>query len=171
MTATPGERFTAAMAAVVRRLPFGLNKIVPPSLPGFAVINGFTFGVDLTILSLLHGWLPLWLAITIAYACAFGLSYALNRTFNFRSHAAVGPQLTVYVIVVVINYLAWILGVATGLTALGLDYRLSRILAGGCEAVYMYCAMRWVVFRDRSASPTTVSQQQHDMQLDSGSAG
>lgn len=138
------------MAAVVRRLPLGLSRIVPPSLLGFAVINGFTFTVDLTLLTALHEWLGLWLpaAITISYACAFGLSYVLNRAFNFRSHASVGPQVAVYVVVVIVNYLAFILGVATGLAALGLDFRLARIAGGCCEAVYMYCMMRWVVFRD-----------------------
>jgi putative flippase GtrA len=144
-----GERFGAAMSAIVHRLPLGLSKIIPPSLLGFAVINGFTFGVDLTLLTLMHGVLPLWLAITVAYVCAFGLSYVLNRAFNFRSHAAVGPQVLVYIGVVVINYLIWILGIGTGLAALGVDYRIARMAAGACEAVYMYCAMRWVVFRER----------------------
>jgi hypothetical protein len=40
-----------------------------------------------------------------------------------------------------------ILGVGAGLAALGLNYQLARLAAGGCEAVYMYAAMRWVVFR------------------------
>ena len=83
----------------------------------------------------------------IAYACAFTLSYSLNRTMNFQSHAAVGPQFAIYVATVVVNYLAFILGVSSALTALGIDFRLARILAGCCEAVFMYCAMRWVVFR------------------------
>jgi hypothetical protein len=47
-----------------------------------------------------------------------------------------------------VNYLVWILGVGDGLTALGADYRLARIAAGTCEALYMYAAMRWLVFRD-----------------------
>jgi putative flippase GtrA len=148
-TARWEERFTAAMDRLVRRLPWGLSKVVPPSLLGFAVINGFTFGVDVALLAVLHSGmdLPLWLSITIAYACAFGLSYLLNRIFNFRSHAPMGPQVAVYVVVVVVNYLVWILGVGAGLAALGLDYRIARVVAGGCEAVYMYCAMRWIVFR------------------------
>jgi hypothetical protein len=50
-------------------------------------------------------------------------------------------------VVVVVNYLAFILGVSSLLTAIGVEYRLARILAGACEAVYMYSAMRWVVFR------------------------
>lgn len=113
------------------------------------MINTFTFGVDLTILTLLHGGFraPLPVAVTVGYAAAFGLAYYLNRTLNFRSHAAVGPQLTVYVVVVVINYLAFILGVSSGLAAVGVEYHLARIVAGGCEAVFIYSAMRWVVFR------------------------
>jgi putative flippase GtrA len=147
------------MAAIVRRLPFGLAGIVPPSLLGFAVINGFTFGLDLGLLITLHGGLrwPLPVAFTVAYITAFGLSYLLNRALNFRSHGAVGPQVSVYAAVVTVNYLAWILGVGDGLAALGLDYRLARIVAGACEALYMYAAMRWLVFRDvqrRAPAPT-----------------
>lgn len=147
---TGGQRFTAAMGAVARRLPFGLARVVPPTLLGYLLINGFTFAVDLSLLTAFHGVLrwPLPLAITGSYATANGLSYTLNRILNFRSHAAVGPQLGWYIPVVIVNYLAWVLGVGDGLTALGLDYRLSRVAAGVCEAVYMYCALRWVVFRD-----------------------
>jgi hypothetical protein len=50
-------------------------------------------------------------------------------------------------VVVVINYLVFILGVSSGLAAIGVHYQLSRLVAGICEAVYMYSAMRWVVFR------------------------
>ena len=142
-------RFHAWCEAFVGRLPFGLGAIVAPTFVGFCVINGFTFGVDLTILTVLRGalGLPVPIAVTVAYACAFALSYILNRTFNFRSHAPVGPQVATYVVVVVVNYLAFILGVTTALTAIGVQYRLSRLAAGICEAVYMYSAMRWLVFR------------------------
>jgi putative flippase GtrA len=134
---------------VVARLPFGLSSVVAPTFLGFCVINSFTFGVDLVLLWALHGWLnvPVPVAVTVAYACAFTLSYVLNRIFNFASHAPVGPQFTVYVVVVVVNYLAFILGVSSALTALGFDYRLARLAAGACEAVYIYSALRWVVFR------------------------
>jgi putative flippase GtrA len=143
------ERFHEFCVAVVARLPVGFKSVVAPTFLGFALINGFTFGVDLLLLSALHAGLGLALpmAVTGAYACAFALSYYLNRTMNFQSHAPVGPQLVVYVVVVVVNYLTFILGVSSALTALGVDFRLARILAGGCEAVYMYSAMRWVVFR------------------------
>jgi hypothetical protein len=49
--------------------------------------------------------------------------------------------------VVVVNYLAFILGVGSGLAALGLEYQLARIVAGLCEAVWIYVAMRFLVFR------------------------
>ena len=52
-----------------------------------------------------------------------------------------------YAIVVIVNYLAFILAVSSGLAHLGVDYRLARVAAGACEAVFMYSALRWVVFR------------------------
>ncbi|WP_158892347.1 GtrA family protein [Amycolatopsis anabasis] len=151
------EKFARACAAVVRRLPFGLDRLVAPSFLGFCVINGFTFGVDLALLTLLHGGLglPVAVSVTVAYLCAFGLSFVLNRSMNFRSHAPVGRQAVLYAIAIGVNYVAFILGVGAGLAALGLQYHLSRILAGACEGVFMYSVMRWIVFadRNRSASP------------------
>ncbi|MDT5014291.1 MAG: hypothetical protein QOD39_451 [Mycobacterium sp.] len=145
----PVERFHRLCEVAVARLPFGLDSIVAPTFLGFIVINSFTFGVDLLLLTLLHGALHLALpvAVTAAYACAFTLSYFLNRILNFRSHGEVGPQFAVYVVVVVVNYLAFILGVSSALAAIGVEYHFARIVAGACEAVYMYSAMRWVVFR------------------------
>lgn len=144
-------RFAAVLAAIVRRLPFGLARVVPPSLLGYVIINGFTFCVDLALLTGLHGGLrwPLPAAVTVAYVTAFALSFVLNRRFNFRSHGRLGRQVPVYVAVVAVNYLVWILGVTAGLAAVGVDYRVARIVAGLCEAGYMYVSMRWLVFRDR----------------------
>ncbi len=146
---SPADRYHRFCVAVVGRLPLRLNSIVAPTFLGFTLINGFTFGIDLMLLSGLHAGLGLRvpLAVTVAYACAFTLSYCLNRSMNFRSHAPVGPQFAIYVVVVVVNYLAFILAVSSALTALGLDFLVARILAGCCEAVFMYSAMRWVVFR------------------------
>jgi hypothetical protein len=53
--AGPGERYAAVMAAVVHRLPFGLDRVVAPNLLGFAVINLGTFTLDLGLLTALHG--------------------------------------------------------------------------------------------------------------------
>jgi len=162
--ATQGRRTTAARfadfcASVVRRLPFGLSAVVAPSFLGFALVNTLTFGVDLALISLFHdllGW-PVWLAITLGYVTAFGLSFVLNRWLNFRSHAPVGRQLGIYVVVVVINYAAILLGVGAGLAALGVNVQLARIIAGACEAVFVYSSMRWVVFAGGS-SPSSAAK-------------
>jgi len=145
----PGARFHRRCEDVVARLPFGLDSVVAPTFLGFVVINTFTFGVDLLLLTALRGGLalPLPAAVTAAYVCAFALSYVLNRTLNFHSHAPVGRQFAIYAVVCVVNYLAFILGVSTMLSAVGVEYHVARILAGACEAIYMYSAMRWVVFR------------------------
>ncbi|MFD0688065.1 GtrA family protein [Actinomadura fibrosa] len=147
-----GASFHAFMAAVARGLPFGLSRVVAPSFLGFALINGFTFAVDLGLLTALHGGLgwPLPVAITLAYLLAFGLSFLLNRSLNFRSHGPIGQQAAVYAAVIAVNYAAFILGVGWGLAWLGLEYHLARLTAGLCEALYMYSAMRWLVFRDTS---------------------
>ena len=144
-----GERYHALMAAIVRRLPFRLSRIVAPSFLGFAIINGFTFLVDLGLLSLCHDVLkwPYPAAVTLSYLTAFALSFVLNRTFNFRSHEALGPQTAKYVVALGINYAVFVLGLGDALTAVGVEYQLARILSGLCEGVYMYSVMRWVVFR------------------------
>ena len=145
------ERFHRICVVAGARLPFGLSSVVAPTFLGFCLINSFTFGVDLMLLYLMHGVLhlpvPVPIAVSVAYACAFALSYVLNRIFNFASHAPVGPQFAIYAVVVVVNYLAFILGVSSLLTAIGVDYRVARLGAGAGEAVFMYSMMRWVVFR------------------------
>ncbi|MEU0883740.1 GtrA family protein [Lentzea sp. NPDC005914] len=145
-----GQRFHALMEVVVRRLPFGLSRVVAPSFLGFAIINGFTFGIDLLLLMMFRSGLglPVPIAFTLAYVLAFGLSFVLNRALNFRSHAPVGPQAGLYAVAILINYVAFILGVGSALTAIGLQYVLSRIVAGACEAAFMYSVMRWIIFRD-----------------------
>jgi putative flippase GtrA len=145
----PVERFGRLCEVAVEHLPFGLDSVVAPTFLGFVMLNSCTFGFDLLLLTLLHGVLHMGLAIavTAAYTCAFTLSYILNRVLNFRSHGAVGPQFAVYVVVVIVNYLAFILGVSSALAALGVEYHVARIVAGLCEAVFIYSAMRWLVFR------------------------
>lgn len=137
------ERFCRTF---VTHRPF---RFIAPNFLGFVLINGFTFAVDLVLLTILHGWweLPVWAAITLSYLSAFGLSFALNRTLNFRSHSPAGRQLAWYLGAITVNYFVFLLGVGGGLAAFGLEYHLSRIIAGAGEGVFMYSAMRWVVFR------------------------
>ena len=149
-----GERFTAVMSAIAVRLPFGLARVIAPNMLGFAVLSTVTFSLNLVLLIIFHGVLgwPVAVSITLAYLAGSGLGYVLNRSLNFRSHGAVAPQLGIFTVVAAVNYFAWILGIGAGLAAAGVDYRLARVIAGACESVYMYAAMRWLVFRDAQGS-------------------
>ena len=146
--------YAAAMTAITKRLPFGLSNVVEPNLLGYLLINLCTFGVDLALLGLFHGRekLPIPIAVTLSYGTASLLSYVLNRVFNFRSHADVGRQLPIFVAVSASNYLIFVLGLTDLLSAVGVYYELARIIAACCEGVYLYCMLRWVVFRDTAES-------------------
>ncbi len=147
---TRGQWFANAMAAISGRLPFGLSAVIPPNVVGYLLINGCTFCLDLLLLTTFHGGLRVRLpiAVTLSYAIASLVSYTCNRIFNFRSHGNVGTQLPLYVVILTINYLAFILGLVDGLAALGVEYQVARVLAACCEGVFLYCCMRWLVFRD-----------------------
>jgi putative flippase GtrA len=156
--------YAAAMTAITKRLPFGLSNVVEPNMLGYLLINLCTFGIDLALLGLFHGKekLPIPVAVTLSYGTASLLSYILNRVFNFRSHAEVGRQLPVFVAVSASNYLIFVLGLTDLLSAVGVYYELARIIAACCEGVYLYCMLRWVVFRDTANSDA-------DADLDPGS--
>jgi putative flippase GtrA len=142
------------MAAITKRLPFGLSEVVAPSLVGYLLINLCTFFIDLGLLGVFHGHLrwPIPAAVTLSYGTASVISYLLNRVLNFRSHADVGKQFPVYVAVSASNYLIFVLGFTDLLSAIGVYYELSRVIAACCEAVYLYCMLRWVVFRDTTGA-------------------
>lgn len=142
------ERFRRACTAVAGALPGPLRRVVAPSLVGFAAVNGFTFAVDLLLLSLLADGvgLPLWAAVTAAYGTAFALSFVLNRWLTFDPERPVGAQVGRYVGVIVVNYTVIVLGVTHAGAAAGAPYQLARLGAGLAEAAFMYGAMRWFVF-------------------------
>jgi putative flippase GtrA len=149
------------MTAITRRLPFGLSEVVAPSLVGYLLINLCTFFIDLALLGLFHGtfrW-PIPVAVTLSYGTASVISYVLNRVLNFRSHENVGRQFPVYVAVSASNYLIFVLGLTDLLSVLGVYYEFSRVIAACCEAVYLYCMMRWVVFRDAGGASAPSEQE------------
>ena len=142
------------MAAVARRLPFGLSGVVPPNVLGYVVINLCTFCIDLGLLTVFHGVLKVIppVAVTLSYGIASLVSYVVNRVLNFRSHGSLGTQLPLSIAIFAVNYLIFLLGVFEGLLALGLEYQLARVLAACCEGVFLYCCMRWLVFRDATTN-------------------
>jgi putative flippase GtrA len=155
-----GQWFATAMATVARRLPFGLSEVVPPNVVGYLLISGCTFCLDLFFLTIFHGVLGLVpaLAVTLSYGIACLVNYTVNRILNFRSHGSLGTQLPVSIAIFITNYVVFLLGVFDGLVALGVEYQLARLIAACCEGVFLYCCMRWLVFRDGSGS-TPVGQQ------------
>ncbi|MEA5154010.1 GtrA family protein [Raineyella sp.] len=146
---TAADRFLALRQELWRRLPRRLGRIVPPDFIGYAILNLFTFLVDMAVLTLtfrgLHAPYPV--ATTIGYGTALVLSYLLNRWLNFHSRAPVGPQTVRYAFVVLVNYFVLLQGVGTGLEHLGVQFQLSRLIAAVCEGLWTYAGMRWIVFR------------------------
>ncbi|GAA1661308.1 hypothetical protein GCM10009765_08510 [Fodinicola feengrottensis] len=155
---TRAERFGDFLTGWVDRLPAGSRRVMPRDLVGFAILGAFTLGIDLALLSLLRATtsLPLGAAISIAYLTAFGLNFVLNRTINFQSHAPVGKQAIKYAFVVLGDYLLT-LGVTTVLSGLGLDFRIARLTASFCVAMFTYSASRWWVFREPRREPATAA--------------
>lgn len=143
------RRFLAARQAVWGALPAWLRHIVPVTAVGFAMLNLFTFVLDLTILAVLYIKLGVFhpIAATIGYLVAFTAAFFLNKHSNFLSEGHLGTQLPKYVGVVAVNFLAFILGLNTWLhEQWHVHFLVARVIAGLCEAVYMYCSMRWFVF-------------------------
>jgi putative flippase GtrA len=143
------RRADDALTRLLHRLPPRVRRILPRVLVGFAILGAFTFLIDLALLTALHAWtgLPEAADVSIAYLAAFALNFVLNRTLNFRSHAPVGGQAARYLLVVCCDF-GLTLGGTTGLSALGLDFRLARLIAAGCVAVFTYtAARRWVFDR------------------------
>jgi len=129
---------------------------------GYIIINLCTFFIDLIVLGVCHGLLkvPLPIAVTCSYGTAAVVSYVANRVLNFQSHGAVGRQLVPFVAAELANYLIFVLGLTDGLAAAGVYFELARVIAACCEGVFLYCCMRWLVFRDTLGSRPTVSAEE-----------
>jgi putative flippase GtrA len=125
--------------------------VLDATLVRYLLISGFTFCLDLALLTLAHGALgwPLPVAVTVGYGVALTVNYLLNRVLNFRSRAPLGPESLRYAATVAVNFTVLLMGVTTGLAALGVRYQVARVAAGAAEGVFLYCAMRWFVFARR----------------------
>lgn len=123
--------------------------MVPATAVGFAALSLFTYTVDLLVLALCYDvlGLPYPVSVTVGYAVAFALSFLLNRWLNFQVHGHIGRQTGRYVLTVVANYVLFILVLSSTLEWLGVHYLAARLVAGACEAVFMYLMLRSFVFR------------------------
>lgn len=140
------DRFRDGLWAL---FPAAIRRHLPVTLVGYCLINLFTFSTDMALLWVgyrLVG-LPYPAAVSGGYVVALALAYALNRTLNFESHSPVGGELARYVLTVLVNYTVLVVGLSWLLHHLGVHFQLARLLAATAEAAFMYCMMRWVVFR------------------------
>jgi putative flippase GtrA len=136
-----------------------LLKWIPVTWLGFAILGLTSFGIDMVVLTILHGALkvPYPFAVTIGYAVASIANFILNRWLNFQVHGDIGRQSTKQLLVVVSNYVIWILAFSTVLEMLGVQYQVARVVAACVEGMYLYLMMRlWVFPRKKHAEPQVV---------------
>lgn len=146
------ETFAWATQSVHTALPRRLQWI-PITWIGFAALGLTAFGIDMAVLTLLRGGfgVPYPLAVTIGYAVASIANFVLNRWLNFRAHGDIAKQSGKQLVVVVSNYLIWILGLSSLLEMLGVHFQISRVIAACIEGMYLYLMMRlWVFPRRRT---------------------
>lgn len=134
-------------------LPGPLARI-PLTFIGYALINSFTFCVDMVLLWLTHGQLHIHypVAVTVSFGLAAALAFVLNKVLNFRAHGDLARQSGKYTFVIVSNYVIWILLFSWLLEWLGVHYLIARFVAACCEGLYIYLLSRAWVFRRRQVT-------------------
>jgi putative flippase GtrA len=118
--------------------------------PRFLVSGGITFVADIGTLKLLHGVLGMELltATTIAFAVAFVVNFTLSRQWTFSSgrHRPAHRQAVKFGALVAAN-LASTLLIVGGLSAVGVYYLATKVVATGVNAVANFFLYRQWVFR------------------------
>ena len=148
-------------AAMFARLTSWLHGLLPRWLRwvpatglGFCILGLTTFAFDLVLLSIFKSWLHMSypLAVTLGYLGASILNFILNKWLNFRSHGHVASQSSKQLVVIVSNYVIWILGFSTLLDHLGVQYQVARVVAACIEGVYIYLLMNLWVFPEHASA-------------------
>lgn len=115
----------------------------------FALTGGVTFLVDLGCLRVLHGSLgvPLAPAAVISFGIAFLVNFVGSRHFTFPDarDGRARRQLLRYGLLVGLN-LASTLAIVVGLSSVGLNYLLAKVVAAAVNAVANFFAYRHWVF-------------------------
>nr|WP_231920350.1 GtrA family protein [Microlunatus soli] len=145
---------------------------IPVTWIGFAILGLTGFLIDLLVLAVLHGGLgvPYPISVTLGYAVASVVNFFLNRWLNFQAHGNIAKQSGKQLVVIVSNYLIWILGFSTVLEVLGVQYLVARVLSACVEGLYQYLMMRlWVFPRHEvreppqlTAAPRALRSSQHE---------
>ncbi|MGD8216120.1 GtrA family protein [Aestuariimicrobium sp. Y1814] len=157
--AGPAERWFAAFITRLHGALPGVLRHLPVTFVGFAILNGFAFLVDLALLWVTHGQLGIAypVAVSLSFGLASVLAFFLNKLLNFRAHGDVGKQSAKYLVVIVSNYVIWILAFSTLLEWLGVHYQVARVTAACLEGLYIYTLSRfWVFPRRRAVTPAAI---------------
>lgn len=146
------RRFARFTSGVHNALPTRLKPLLPPTFIGYALIQTTAFAIDMAFLSLFHGnaQISYPVAVTLGYVIAACIGFIINRWLNFREHGDLGKQSGKYAVVIVTNYLIWILAFSSLLEWAGVQYQISRFTAACIEGIYIYLLMRFWVFPKRS---------------------
>ena len=152
-------RWFAGFTTRIRQaLPRSLQRILPITFIGYAMINGSAFLLDMGFLAVItQFWqLPYSLAFSIGYGLASIYAFFLNRWLNFREHGDLGKQSGKYLFVIISNYVIWIIGFASVLDWLGVHVMAARVVAACLEGLYIYVLLRLWVFPRRHAAEDEV---------------
>ena len=144
------EAFNAFTGWLHALIPRQIRRFLPPTFIGFAIINSSTFLLDLVLLSFSTRGLrwPYPVAVSVSFAVAASVAFVLNKLLNFRAHGQIGRQSGKYVLVLVSNFVIWLLGFSTLLNYIGTPPEIARVSAGLCEGLYIYLLSRlWVFHR------------------------
>lgn len=168
----PAARSFAAFVDRLHGLLPGILSRIPTTFIGFAIINLFTFGVDLILLWISHGvlHLPYPLAVSASFGLASVLAFFLNKLMNFRAHGDTASQSGKYLVVIVSNYVIWILAFSSLLEWLGVWYPIARVTAACVEGIYIYTLARFWVFREQRSVPVSPHAAEEPSQWEQRSA-
>ncbi len=114
----------------------------------FAVVGAVSTAAHYTVLIALRelAHLPLLPATSTGYLVGSVVAYTLNRRYTFEANNAFADGLVKYIAVGIVGF-ALNGAITTGLTALGLFYVLSQMIATGLVLIWNFCAAQFFVFR------------------------
>lgn len=130
-----------------------------PSLWRYLTVGMTVVVVDFGLLTVLHAWwgVNVVVASVVAFMAAFGVNFGLNRGWTFQASGQPAPgQLVRFTILVAANTLVTAVGMG-GLTALGLNFLVAKLLITAVIVSVNYVVMRRWVFRPDSPLTSTGS--------------
>jgi putative flippase GtrA len=113
----------------------------------YVVVGGSTFLIDLGLLILLRevAHVAILLATTISYWASIAFNFFTNRAWTFQAQARLRRHALPYVLLLLTNYVVTI-GLVGGLSHLGVNYAIAKVLAVGVSMSWTYIAYKKLIF-------------------------